>query len=42
MVPAGRLSPNEPPSSLRLDPGMVMRMRANVGACKVQILAYGN
>jgi hypothetical protein len=41
IAPAGRLMPGEE-VIFRLEPGIVLRTRANVAACKVQFKFYGN
>jgi len=37
MVVQGRLNPKDPPAIFRLEPGAVLRLKANVAACKVRI-----
>lgn len=41
MVPIGRMLPGEP-ALFRLNSAAILRMKANVASCKVQILAFEN
>ena len=37
IVPFGRLNPGAEPQTLRLEPGITMRMQADTGACDVEV-----
>lgn len=42
MVGFGRLNPGGEPQTLRLEPGITLRMQADTGACDVELLLLEN
>ncbi len=38
----GRMNPGEPAGPFRLEPGIVLRMQAHTGACKVQVFVLAD